>query len=128
MFVLPQDPERAAEVRRCLQVAAGQRAEGLTPEAVEAAVVVGTPVGAKDKVQELTTAMLKCPKLLKLLKGIVGMKQVDAQVSFALLRSCFSSRVTHLVRSVPTVLIWDPCAVLMRSLWEHWRLCCKSPR
>jgi hypothetical protein len=107
VFVLPQDPERAAEVRQCLQVAAGQRAEGRTPEAVEAAVVVGTPVGARDKVQELTTAMLQCPKLLKLLRGIVGMKQVDAQVSFALLRSCFSSRVTHLVRSVPTVLIWD---------------------
>ena len=57
--------------------------------------------------QELTTAMLQCPKLHKLLRGIVDMRQVDAQVSFALLRSCFSSRVTHLVRSVLTVLIWD---------------------
>ena len=31
----------------------------------------------------------------------MSMKQGDAEVSFALLRSCFLSRVTHLVRSVP---------------------------
>ena len=48
--------------------------------------------------------MLQCPKLLR---GLVDMKQLDAQVSFALLRSCFSSRVTHLVRSPPIVLIWN---------------------
>ena len=97
LCVLPKDAERAAFVRQQLQPTSVPTAEG--------AVVVGVPVGPPQYVQRQAESMLLDEEGMRLLRGIVTMQEVDAQVAYALLRMSYVPSVMHLMRNVPPSLL-----------------------